>query len=114
MLTFALLCVSCYLAAALLFVLTKAHTRITAAWIPVVVLGSLVLAIFDVWSSPELWRFFAYDLVFVYLRDTLERTVWLSLFTMPFAAAVKYSGSMVRGLKRWHNGQDYSLSISAE
>ena len=113
MLTFALVCISCYMAVGLLSLLAKAHRTIASDWILVVVLGSLILAIFDVWSSPELRRYFAYDLIFVYLRDTLERTVWLSLFTTPFAAAVKYSGSIVRGLKRWHNGQDYSLSISA-
>ena len=111
MLTIALVCISCYMAAGLLSILAKAHRTIASDWILVVVLGSLILAIFDVWS---LRRYFAYDLIFVYLRDTLERTVWLSLFTTPFAAAVKYSGSIVRGLKRWQNGQDYSLSISAE
>jgi hypothetical protein len=107
-------CVSCFMAAGLLLILAKAHRKIVFDWVLVVVSGSLILAIFDVGRHLDVWRLPAYDLIFVYLRDALEDTVWLSLFTLPFAAAVKYSGSMVRGLKRWHNGQDYSLSISAE
>ena len=115
MITFALACVSCYMAAALLLILAKAHRKVALSWVLVVVLGSFILAIFaDVWRNPELWRLSAYDLISVHLRDALERTVWLGLFTLPFAAVVKYSGSIVRAVKRWHTGHDYSLSISGK
>lgn len=112
MLTFALACVSCYMAAALLLILVKAHRKFALSWLLVVVSGSFILAVFaDVWRNPELWQLSAYELISVHLRDALERTVWLSLFTLPFAAIVKYSGSVVRGVRRWHNGRDYALSI---
>jgi hypothetical protein len=112
MLTFALACVSCYMAAGLLVILVKAHRKIALSWFLVVVLGSFILAIFaGAWRNPEIWQLSAYDLISVHLRDALERTVWLSLFTLPFAAVVKYSGGMVRAVKRWHTGRDYSLSI---
>jgi hypothetical protein len=115
MLIFALACVSCYMAAVLLLALVKSHGKIALDWFFVVVSGSFILAIFaDAWRDPEIWRLSAYDLIFVHLRDALERTVWLSLFTLPFAAIVKYSGGIVRALRRWHNGQDYSLSISGK
>ena len=111
MITFALACVSCYMAAALLLILVKAY-RMALSWLFVVVLGSFILSIFaDVWRNPEIWRLSAYDLIFVHLRDALERTVWLSLFTLPFAAIVKCSGSIVRAAKRWHTGAHYALSI---
>ena len=112
MLTFALACVSCYMAAALLLILVKAHRKFALSWLLVVISGSFILAAFaDVWRNPELWRLSAYELTSVHLRDALERTVWLSLFTVPFAAIVKYSGSIVRAVRRWHNGRDYSLGI---
>ena len=112
MLTFALACVSCYMAAALLLILAKAHRKFALSWLLVVAVGSFILTVFaDVWRNPEIWRLSAYELMSVHLRDALERTVWLSLFTLPFAAIVKYSGSIVRGIRRWHNGRDYALSI---
>jgi glucan phosphoethanolaminetransferase (alkaline phosphatase superfamily) len=111
-LTFALVCVSCYMAAALLLILAKAHRKFALSWLFVVALGSFILAVFaDVWGNPEIWRLSTYDLISVPLRDALERTVWLSLFTLPFAALVKYSGGIVRAVKRWHSGRDYALSI---
>ncbi len=115
MLTFAFACVSCYLAAALLLILVRAHRTSALSWFFVVVVGSFILAIFaDVWRNPEIWQLSAYDHIFIHLRDALERAVWLSLFTLPFAALVKYSGSIVRAVGRWHNGRDYSLSISGK
>jgi hypothetical protein len=40
--------------------------------------------------------------------------VWLALcvWTLPFAAAVNYSGMIVRGVRRWHEGPKEDLSIS--
>jgi hypothetical protein len=40
--------------------------------------------------------------------------VWLALcvWTLPFAAAVNYSGMVVRGVRRWHEGPKENLSIS--
>lgn len=114
-LTFALVCVASYMVAALLLILTKVHRKVDLSWILVAVLGSLVLAIFsDVRRNPEIWHRSVYDLVFIHLRDALERTIWLSMFTLPFAAFIEYSGSIVRTVRRWHNGRDYSLSISSK
>ena len=112
MLTAALVCVSCYMAVALLLILAKAHRKLAYDWLVVVILGSFILVIIaGVWRKPEIWRLPAYDLISVHLRDALEKTQWLSLFTLPFAALVKYSGSMVRAVSRWHNGRHHSLSI---
>lgn len=112
MLTVALICVSCYMAVALLIILAKAHRKLAHDWLVVVVVGSFILVIFaGVWRKPEIWRLPAYDLISVHLIDALEKTHWLSLFTLPFAALVKYSGSMVRAVSRWHNGRHYPLSI---
>ena len=109
MLKTALICVSCYMAVALLLILTKAYRKLAHAWLVVVFMGSFFLILF--WSRPEIWRLPAYDLVTVHLIDVLEKTHWLTLFTLPFAALVKYSGSIVRAVSRWHNDRDYSLSI---
>jgi hypothetical protein len=40
--------------------------------------------------------------------------VWLALcvWTLPFAAAVYYTGTIVRGVRRWHEGRKEDLSIS--
>ena len=40
--------------------------------------------------------------------------VWLVLcvWTLPFAAAANYSGMIVRGIRRWHEGPKENLSIS--
>lgn len=40
--------------------------------------------------------------------------VWLVLcvWTLPFAAVVNYSGMIVRGIRRWHEGPKENLSIS--
>ena len=114
-LEFALICVTCYLAAALLLIGAKFHTKAVLGWILVAVLGSFILASFsDVWRNSEIWHRSVYDLIFVHLRDALERTIWLSIFTLPFAAVVNYSGSLVRAVRRWHQGQEYSLSISGK
>ena len=44
----------------------------------------------------------------------LSATVWLALcaWTLPFAAAVHYSGMIIRGIRRWHEGPREGLSIS--
>ena len=107
-----LICISCYLAVALLLILAKAHRKLAHDWFVVVVMGSFILVIIeDVWPNPEIWRLPVYDLISVHLLDALEKTHWVSLFTLPFAALVKHSGSIVRALNRWHNGPDYSLII---
>jgi hypothetical protein len=40
--------------------------------------------------------------------------VWLALcvWTLPFAAVVYYSGMIIRGIRRWHEGPKEDLSIS--
>ena len=40
--------------------------------------------------------------------------VWFALcvWTLPFAAAVSFSGMIVRGIRRWHEGTKENLSIS--
>ena len=112
MLKSALVCVSCYMAPAFLLILTKAHRKLAHSWLVVVVMGSFILVILEyVRPNQEMLQLSAYDLISVHLIDTLEKTHWVSLFTLPFAALVKYSGSIVRAVSHWHNGRDYSLSI---
>ena len=111
MLEVALACVSCYMAVALLLILVKAHRKLPHDWLVVVIVGSFILAILDVFRHINIWPPPFYELISVHMNDVLERTHWLSLFTLPFAALVKYSGRIVRALNRWHNGPDYSLSI---
>ena len=110
----ALVCISCYMAAALLLILAKAHRKTTFSWIFVAVLGSFILAISDVWQSPASMPLTASDFISGPVKDLLEKTLWLSLFTMLFTALVRYSGSIVRALTCWHTGRDYSLSILGE
>src|SRR5688572_2899793 len=93
MLSDALVSVSCYMAAGVLLILARVHKKLTFDWFLVVVLGSLIFSIFEVGRHLDVWGLSAYVLIFVYLREALEMTVWLSLFTLPIAAAVKYSGS---------------------
>ncbi|HEY9404084.1 MAG TPA: hypothetical protein VIQ24_15605 [Pyrinomonadaceae bacterium] len=114
MLTVAIACVSCYMAAALLLVWAKVHEK-AVGWVMAIILGSFVLAVFsDVWRNPEIWQFPVRDPFSVHLRDALERTIWLSIFTLPFAALVRYAGRIVRAVRRWHSGADYSLSITGK
>jgi hypothetical protein len=44
----------------------------------------------------------------------LSAKVWLALcvWTLPFAAVVYYSGMIIRGVRRWHEGPKENLSIS--
>jgi hypothetical protein len=113
MLTVAVVCLSCYMAAALALIWAKVH-KYAGGWVLTIILGSFILAVFsDVWRNPEIWQLSLRDLILIHLRDALERTLWLSLFTLPFATLVRCSGGISRAVRRWHNGPDYSLGISA-
>lgn len=110
-LTFTLACVTCYMTSALLLIWAKQHRKNAFGWVWMIILGSFILAVFNnVWAT-DISRHSVYDLVFAYLHGALERTAGLSLFTLPFAALVNYSGSIVRAVRLWHNGREYSLSL---
>jgi hypothetical protein len=93
-----------YLSVPLLFGLLRGLRVSRFGWLWTPVLGSLPVA-----------------LALYCLRDRsidwgLERAakVWLILcvWTLPFAAVVYYSGMIVRGVRRWHEGPKENLNIS--
>jgi hypothetical protein len=97
-LTYTLICVTSYMAAALLLIWTKFFRKTTLGWAAVAVLGSFILAIvYHLRLVPA--QSPVYDLVFIHLRDALGTAFWLALFTLPLAVLVKYSGNVVRALK---------------
>jgi hypothetical protein len=73
-------------------------------WLWTPVLGSLpvVVALYWLWSRYGDWG------------GAHFAKVWLALcvWTLPFAAAVYYSGMIARGIRRWHDGPRENLSIS--
>jgi hypothetical protein len=93
-----------YLSVPSLFGLLRGQRGARYVWLWTPVLGSLLCAaaLFSLALRPE-----ARDLG----RFAL---VWLALcvWTLPFAAAVHYSGMIVRGIRRWREGPKENLSIS--
>jgi hypothetical protein len=73
-------------------------------WLWTPVLGSLLCAaaLFLLALRPEARGLGRFAMVWVAL------CVW----TLPFAAAVNYSGMIIRGMRRWHEGAKENLSIS--
>jgi hypothetical protein len=93
-----------YLSVPLLFGLLRGQRVARSVWLWTPGLGSLPVAvILSCLGSHSIdWG--------------LERfaMVWLALcvWTLPFAAVVYYSGMIIRGLRRWHEGPQENLSIS--
>ncbi len=93
-----------YLSVPLLFGRLRGQRAARFMWLWIPVVGSLPIA-------------FALSRLGAYSVDWgLERfaKVWLVLcvWTLPFAAAVYYSGMIMRGIRRWHEGPKENLSIS--
>jgi hypothetical protein len=106
-----LFCVACYLTAALLVIWVKSLRRIVPSWMLIAILGSTVLVISGgIWSRPEILQFPLSELS-EKLRDAVGVIIGVSIFTLPFTAAVHYSDAIVRTIGKWHNGEDNSLSI---
>jgi peptidoglycan biosynthesis protein MviN/MurJ (putative lipid II flippase) len=92
-----------YLSVPLLFGLLRGQRAARYVWLWTPVMGSMLTAV-------ALYRL-------VVLKDwgpAQFATVWLALcvWTLPFAAAVHYSGMIVRGIRRRHEGPNEELSIS--
>jgi hypothetical protein len=91
-----------YLSVPLLFGLLRGQRGARFVWLWTPVLGSLLSAV---------------ALCCLVVRIDwglgLSATVWLALcaWTLPFAAAVHYSGMIVRRKRRWHEGSKENLSI---
>ena len=95
--------VASYLSVPLLFGLPRGQRAARLVWLWTPVMGSMLTAVA------------LYHLVV--LKDwglAQFAMVWLALcvWTLPFAAAVYYSGIIVRGIRRWHEGPKENLSIS--
>jgi len=93
-----------YLSVPLLFMLLRGRRFTRHVWLWTPVLGSLLCAV---------------ALYFLVVRSEARSSgrfavVWLVLcaWTLPFAAAVYYSGMIVRGMRRRHEGSKGNLSIS--
>ncbi len=98
-----LLVILCYLAAPLpLHLLSRYRVaRLTWLWAPV--LGSALVAVAD----------YCFRLIYVDTSVVRAAKEWLvlSVWTLPFAAAIYYSGAVVRLIRRWHDGSGANLSI---
>lgn len=93
-----------YLGAPLLLGLLRGRRFARHLWLWTPVMGSLLCAtaLYCLAMRPEargLGRF---------------ALVWLALcvWTLPFAAVVNYTGMIVGGIRRWHEGTKENLSIS--
>ena len=84
-----------YLSVPLLFGLLRGQRGARFVWLWTPVLGSLlcVVALYCLVVRID-WGL------------GLSAAVWLALcaWTLPFAAAVYYSGMIIRGMRRWHEG----------
>lgn len=93
-----------YLSAPLLFGLLRGQRGARLMWLCTPVLGSLLcaVALYCLVSRSADWGL------------GLSAKVWLALcaWTLPFAAAVHYSGMIIRAIRRWHEGPKENLSIS--
>ncbi len=99
-----LLILASYLSVPLLFGLLRGQRGARFVWLWTAVLGSLLsaVALYCLGARSIDWG--------------LERfaKVWLALcvWTLPFAAVVYYSGMIIRGIRRGHEGPQENLSIS--
>jgi peptidoglycan biosynthesis protein MviN/MurJ (putative lipid II flippase) len=92
-----------YLSVPLLFGLLRGQRGMRFVWLWTPVMGSMLTAVA------------LYCLVVVKDWGLAQfAMVWLALcvWTLPFAALVHYSGMIVRGIRRWHEGPKENLSIS--
>jgi peptidoglycan biosynthesis protein MviN/MurJ (putative lipid II flippase) len=93
-----------YLSVPLLFGLLRGQRVARFVWLWTAVLGSLLsaIALYCLGSRSIDWGL------------ELFAKVWLALcvWTLPFAAVVYYSGMIIRGIRRWHEGPKEDLSIS--
>ena len=91
-----------YMSVPLLFGLLRGQRGARFVWLWTPVLGSLLCA--------------ATLYCLVVLKDwglAQFAMVWLALcvWTLPFSAIVYYSGMIIRGIRRWHEGPKENLSI---
>ena len=93
-----------YLSVHLLFELLPTRRIARFVWLWTAVVGSLLCAVALYYLAG---RSIGWSL-------ELSAKVWLFLcvLTLPSAALVYYSGMILRGMKRWHEGPKESLSIS--
>jgi len=92
-----------YLIVPLLLRLLPGQRVVRLGWLWTPVLGSLLLAVahyFGIARSAE-WG----------VEQSAKVWFVLCLWTLPIAAAVYYSGMIVRGLRKWHEGSNDNLSI---
>jgi hypothetical protein len=92
-----------YLSVPLLLGLLRSQRVARFVWLWTPVLGSLPVAVILYYPGSHS------------IDWGLERfaMVWLALclWTLPFAAAVHYSGMIIRGIRRWHEGSKEKLNI---
>jgi hypothetical protein len=91
-LIFTLVCLVSYLTAGLIVVGVKWFRRASFSWLLVATFGSMILA--------TVYKFKLYhvgggsissEMSVVRVNDALESALWLSMFTLPFSAAVYYT-----------------------
>lgn len=99
-----LVALASYLSVPLLLGLLQGRRFTRYVWLWTPVLGSMfcAAALFLLPLRREAWDSGRFVLVWLAL----------SVWTLPFAAAVNYSGMIVRGIRRWHEGPKEHLSIS--
>jgi hypothetical protein len=98
-----LVALASYLSVPLLFGLLRGQRVARFVWLWTPVLGSLHVVVAPYWLRANS------------IDWGLERSakMWLALcvWTLPFAAAVYYSGMIIRGIRRWHEGPKENLSV---
>ena len=94
----------------------KPLRRLIPSWVMIALLGSLfivlsagVLSFYTkavAWSDPATMYETLEAFITDKAKDGLGVFVALSLFTLPITAAVYYTGSIVRVMRRWHTGAE--------
>ena len=92
--TFTRVCLLSYLAAGLIVVGVNRLRRARFSWLLVATLGSMILAVvykFQLYHGGV--STISSHLFLARVTDALESTLWLSMFTLPFSAAIYYTAT---------------------
>ena len=97
---------------------TGSLKRVIPRWILIAILGSLLhealvtaSTVANAWTHPQtVWPSWN-EFISSEIADTKLFVVFFSILTLPVMATFHYAGSIVKAVRRWHNGSEEPPSL---